>query len=369
MNRDAIFGRLECRVDSRGRFCLRGLEEGDYELTYYGDSYARDMVIDFENKSEADQFHMRRVALNSGQQLDGIRLKIPQTGTAALSGRGFARGDHRRLAGSATRVGSGTDNPPLTLRILEGMIRSDGSLDYSIKLAAGTWKLSLSLSSSVPVERIVEIKAGELARLKINRDEFAVNHGVTAVSGSITLSHGAPIAGAWLSLTRHNPSGDPDQHGNHNCRTDSNGSFAVEGVRPGLWKTVLNVRDRSRRQSSYSLFLDNLVIPADPQTRTRLDIRLPDNKLRAVLYSEEMNRSLLEEDGRVTVSVKEADSGRTLMQFSGLIGSKLEMAYLPAVDLYFEIALKGSLLHRSEIYPMAEGQIRDLGTVLLSRRK
>ncbi len=197
---------VTARPDGSGRYELRGLAAGEWELT--ADAPGRSPV-------------RRRESLAEGVTRADVDFALPLSAT--VFGTCYADDGNLETGVSKTfdRL-EGDDHGRVRLET-----RSDASGRYELQdVPVGRWRVN----GNPTVE--FELAPGERRQLDLREDPE------TAVEGRVLQADGTPVPGAWVFLTRSGPKGSRFPR---MLRTDERGHWSWKPAQPGRAEVVASV--------------------------------------------------------------------------------------------------------------------------------
>jgi len=328
-------------VGKDGRFCLRGLAPGNYNLIAGGPGLVETTLLGID--------------LEEGQVESGVRLEIPQGGRLDLVLGGFESRAQQQYEVTVVREGK---VKPVFKRF--HVVEPGGDNTVSLLLEPGLFSVTVSFESLGMVDRRFEIHSGSTSVVRMTPDDFFLFQGTVSLIGKVSRKDGRVLDKAYMEFTCRNlPGADSDQR--LKGKTDPEGNFYIEGFRPGRWKvTALLIPDRSR------VFLPDLVLPESPTDPLTHDFEIAAGMVSGMIRDSATGLLFDDKSARWRVRLIDADTTAIVAELDGeRTGSSFNMEGIPAGRYRMDFQAIAYEHHLSDVFELREAETRDLGEISL----
>lgn len=328
-------------VENDGRFCIRGLDPGNYILIAGGIGLVETRIpgIDIEE----------------GQVKDGLRIVIPEGGRFDLALVGFESQTNERFELSVSKDGAAR---PVYRRY--HTIEPDIDNTISLLLEPGVFTVRAAFESLGLAERRFEIETARTTTVRLTRHDFVLFSGTVTLTGRLIRRDGRAVEKAYLEFTgRDVPGAEPNR--SIKGKTDPEGRFAIEGFRPGRWKVAALVVP-----SRFRVFLPDVILPELPSDPFLHDLEIAAGTISATLRDSGTGLVFDDESARWRARLLDTATSLVVAELDGeRSGSSIELEGVPAGRFRLEVQAASFEHYLSGVIELGEGESRNIGEVAL----
>lgn len=327
-------------VNKEGGFLIRGVTPGSYGLTTKVQGFSEPPVQRLEVKQGRDIGNLRVLLADSGQ----LRFRI----------EGFARSDLKGLSLKLISVEGRTEHVSLY------RYRNGDVLEGGLFLEVGAWTARLSHKGSRSIEKDFRVVENRTIDLFINKNEMVLYDTDLVVEGSLFFQDGAPADNVQVHVEPVDVAYSADRaEFRRSVCTNSEGSFRLEGMKPGRWRTNARLRDR------VFVMLPDLVIPPSTTNPFQYKHTLPSATITGELHDRTTGLSLGTDGQPWTVYLMALDGHHWECWSGSAGGSHFVLECVPEGDYELTVKARGYAEHRLSPIVISQGQEGDVGKVEL----
>jgi len=358
-NPDLVREVIEVEVDCEtGAFCLRNLPFALYNLYLLGPGL---------NSKTLPAF----VDVREKKIIDNLRLTVPPIGEIRFLLLGFTERERRTLEADIELEGSPPTGPQAFFYKEE----------VTWAAPAGKGRVTFSHEALGTVTRSLDIKKEEVFEITIQRSDFATTE-PEACKVAVTLKKpdGKPLANATMGFNKKMRAIPFLARSEHGGVTDSKGLLQIEKIEPGIWSAwctlfspenyALLMKNRNLLDLNETLgtaVLHGIEIPESPGPDFKVDLVYPDGVIRGLLCDKTTVLPL--EDAQMLlrwIMVNDPDQHYRVCGLSlANSGSRFELTGIKAGRYQFGAAVFGYEHYLSEVFSFDEGDVLDLGKIML----
>lgn len=341
-----LFNTCRSDIDGSGRFRLIGLGNGLYRLH----------TVSWGAAAE----YPHQVAINDHESVDGIEIVVPSQGMLDLRLSGFNAPDCRTF--TLTFV----NDQNIESYAGESTVDHNGSLRVTYVLKVGTHRVVLSFMGKGIIDREFMIISNERTEVRIDGSGLEIAKRAVTVEGLVSYTDGEPLVGAEVKLWPFNVAalggrGSYSFSGQHSTKTDAMGRYTIKGVYRGNWWVRVG-------SDEADLEFPDLNIPADPDDPIEMNLTVPRGAVTGILCDYATSLPINRAETFGWLWVKRADSTQTVCEGITREDGSFRIFGIGSGRFRLVVTAKDHEKYESEIFFLAEGQVLDLGNILLKKK-
>ncbi len=272
----------------KGRFCLRGLEPGTYNL-----------ILKLEDNTSTER---EGIVVTEGCVIDDLELVACRGGNLRYRITGFERSVLRRFKTRLRLIDS--TGRKRSISQSRGSVNDYGELVRVTALEAGTWEAEFTHREIGSVKRRFFIVPETETEIVVSKADFPRYDGAITLSGRLSFPDDSPAARASLVFIA-SPSviGLSDSERTVRGKTDDDGRFSLVGFKPGPWFLRVVLENRTSPVNY------DLTIPQAAQSPYPYSLVIATGEVEGRLFNEVTGRRLEPADPGCNVYLRETGSG------------------------------------------------------------
>jgi len=328
--------------DTEGRFRIRGIASGAYQLTAGGKHIISTSISD--------------IVVEEGQVTKDVVIVVPEGGVLYIN----PKIQHRY---HTTLWRDGDEEPFYSKTHKFTIVLSYGTNDKKIGLPPGEWTALFDSEKLGHYEKRFKILSGSSISLEVAEEDFDGVTNFITVDGWLRKPEGSSDKeyiyltfvgkglGAWKGETRILCTG-----------MDQEGRFSLNGFNPGSWKVT---GEKGRHQNFH---LPDLEIPESPPNPFPWSVTLPIGKITATFLDHGTGIPVNDQDPtfRWRAELIDSDTGAVTVDSQDWQTSRtLNLNHIPSGCYHLEIQATPFENYQSNVFSVPEGGIIDLGEIPL----
>lgn len=323
-----------------GRFRIECLPPGTYDV--------RVSAYDLVNVS------VDGIEVEEGKVSDGIRILMPLRGRLELK---FESLGIEKARATLFREGEST---PFCSKTWMWDIHGPSTLSMGVPL--GCWTVQVSSTGLGALAHAFEMHEGETIRFSISSDSFLKQDGRITVEGRATLDGMRPLSGMVLSF-KARIMGPADEYDRQvTGRTKSDGTFSIEGFRPGIWSVSLLGWMNDMSVNDICL----VTIPDHAAMHHTCNLNLKAGSIKCEPVDALTGKPLSLRKNRCRLQLVDDLSGKVRGEMNGCREQdELGLKAVPIGEYRIRVQAEPFENYTSEVFVLHEGQELDLGAIPL----
>lgn len=216
---------LSAKLDSDGKFEIRGLSPGSYTIS--------GRINGLFTK------RLTGVNIKKGDHLTGLQLELAPSGSLKFKLDGF---DDSRRSSFNLYLSGGESNEDHHFRY---RLASGGDHEKTLPLHTGSWTLTISFPDFGFVQRPFEVFANQETSLGVHRDELYIRPEPLSIQGLVAYPDGTPAQNLSLTFRASSVPGLEDHREELQTRIAQDGSYVLENLMPGRWRIKARLNDNA----------------------------------------------------------------------------------------------------------------------------
>ena len=345
-------------LDSDDHFHFVNVPPGEYsiecELLLIGTDSVPERLI-FPVLDETGQ--ERRINVVAGGSIE-LNVHTPSRSFLRVEATGFSLGDTQYFKASIFDL-DGQYTASLHTRY-----SSDGHCSASSRLPPGKRIVEVAFRNIGYVRREVTLIENQNTVIEIDRHELTPYEWLKTASGTVLYENGQPGAGKTLKFVCTETDGTEERYSyTLSTLVDSNGSYVMPGLYPGIWVAKLEKSRNSICRGDYQFcYISSFEIKeSDPEIFTR-NLFIPTGVIEATLIDDVTSLPINQEDARWTARI--FSENQLVAGADRRNSNKLEVSEIPAGTHRLHLKVWGYKIKES-VFFISGGERFPLGELRL----
>jgi len=341
-------------INDKGIFCIEGFRPGVYTLDVWLDDLAAYESGINGRKRPVLAGTLSGVKIDQFQVIKRLSIPIASRGRLKLKIYGFDINEKYRFSLALKKHGG-----PWKTHLGYSHEIKEGALEGEHLLETGEWSVLISFYNLGLVKHDFCIHAGQITNIEVRRDEFKLFEGSISVTGGFKSANGSPIKGALLSFYPKTVPGLSKS--SKKCKTDDQGQFLLEGLKPGQWSVSANLANGE--WSTIHTFL----LPKDTPNPYQLELKLEPGVVWGRLVNSKTDVPLNKTDGQWRVVLIDLHWEESICWYAGNNDhGEFRLVGVPPGEYMIKVVTRAYIEFHSGSFSLTGDQELDMGDIGLA---